>query len=318
MKRLKFSNGDMMPALGLGTWKSPGGQVYKAVLEALQCGYQHIDCAPIYGNEPEVGKALQESFDRGVTNREEVWVTSKLWNNSHHPESVEPALQKTLDDLHLDYLDLFLIHWPVHLQKGVTFASAPSEFIAYGDLPIAETWRAMEELVKKGLCKHIGVSNFSRKKLSDLTQQAHIQPEMNQVELHPYLQQPGMVEFCRANGIHLTAYSPLGSPDRPQQLKQPDEPILMQDPVIKRIAGKHRAAEAQVLISWAMHRGTAVIPKSVTPERISANLKSTEITLTPEEVEEINGLNRNRRYVSGAFWTGDGSPYTQDNLWDGD
>lgn len=318
MKTLLFRNGDQMPALGLGTWKSAGGQVYTAVRTALECGYRHIDCAPIYGNEAEVGKAFSESFENGVVSREDVWVTSKLWNNAHIPEAVEPALRKTLTDLQVEYLDLFLIHWPVHIQKGLVYPSRGEDYIAYDQIPVTDTWQAMEELVDKGLCRHIGVSNFSTVKLTQIAGKARIIPEMNQVELHPYLQQPGMVSYCQTNSIHLTAYAPLGSPDRPDALKAADEPILLQDPVIRSIAEHHSVSEAQVLLAWALQRNTAVIPKSVTPTRIEDNLKSAELVLSKEEVGQINGLNRNRRYVAGEFWCGGGSPYSVNSIWDGE
>lgn len=313
---LTFANGDTMPMLGLGTWKSAPGEVYDAVTTALQVGYRHVDCAPIYGNEAEVGRALQESFDDGVVDRDDVWVTSKLWNDSHAPEDVRPALEATLDDLNLDVLDLYLIHWPVAHKKGVDMPQSPDELLSLDERPIRATWAAMQELVEAGLVRHIGVSNFSVPKLRRLIDAADHPPEMNQIELHPYLQQPEMLDFCDAAGVHLTAYSPLGSSDRPEAMKIENEPSLMSDPTVHEIADRHDASPAQVLISWALHRGTAVIPKSVTPAHIKDNRAAAELALTDADMDALAELDRGFRYVNGAGWTMEGSPYTLANIWD--
>ena len=315
METLKFANGDQMPILGLGTWKSTPGEVYKAVKEALRIGYRHIDCAPIYGNEAEVGQALADSFKEGVTSRDQLWITSKLWNNSHAPEDVQPSLEKTLSDLQIDSLDLYLIHWPVVLRKEVLFLESVNDLIALDDLPISDTWAVMEAMVDKGLCNHIGVSNFSVAKLKELLETSRLMPEMNQIELHPYLQQPAMLEFCKANGIRLTAYAPLGSADRPARLKVEDEPILLEEPAINKLAESRGITPAQLILSWAIHRQTAVIPKSVNPERLKQNLNAAEVTLTQEDMQEMAGFDRHRRYVSGSFWAQEGGPYTIANLW---
>lgn len=316
MKSVQFSNGDQMPIFGLGTWKSAPGEIYNAVKEALELGYRHIDCATIYGNETEIGQALSDSFKDGVVTRDQLWITSKLWNNSHAPEDVQPALEKTLADLQIDYLDLYLIHWPVIFKKGVVYQRSYKDLIALEDMPTTDTWGAMEQLVATGLCRHIGVSNFSVKKLEALLKIAKQAPEINQIELHPYLQQPAMVEFCKAKNIHLTAYAPLGSADRPAGFKEEDEPILLEDPTIVSIAQKHNISPAQLLISWAIHRQTVVIPKSVNPERIKQNLGALDVCLSQDDMTEIEKLNRDRRYVNGSFWVMEGSPYTMANLWD--
>ena len=316
METLQFANGDQMPILGLGTWKSTPGEVYKAVKEALRIGYRHIDCAPIYGNEAEVGQALADSFKEGVTSRDQLWITSKLWNNSHAPENLQPSLEKTLSDLQIDSLDLYLIHWPVVLRKEVLFHESVNDLIALDDLPIIKTWSVMEEMVDKGLCNHIGVSNFSVAKLKGLLTDGNLKPEMNQIELHPYLQQPAMLEFCKSNGIHLTGYAPLGSADRPERLKVEDEPILLEEPAITTIAERHGITPAQLVLSWAIHRRTAVIPKSVNPGRLKQNLSAAEVSLAQDDMQEMSGLDHHRRYVSGTFWAMEGGPYTMANLWD--
>jgi len=316
MKTFELKDGSTIPALGLGTWKSAPGEVGAAVREAVKLGYRHLDCAPIYENEKEIGQALAGM--RGQIERDRLWITSKLWNNAHRPDLVRPALEKTLSDLRLDYLDLFLIHWPVVLRPGVQFPASADDFVSLAQVPILDTWRAMEECVAAGLARTIGVSNFSSKKLVELLAAARIPPVVNQVEAHPFLQQRGLLDFCVERRILLTAYSPLGSGDRAGILKKPDEPSLFQLPLIQGIAARHRATPAQVLLAWAMQRGTAVIPKSVHPERLQQNLAAQDLTLTAEEMVAVGGLDRDYRFVDGSFWAMPGSPYTLDNLWDGE
>ena len=316
MKTFRLSSGKGMPVLGLGTWKSEPGEVGNAVKEALRLGYRHVDCAAIYGNEAEIGQALAECFDQGLVTRDELWITSKLWNDAHRPEDVVPALEKTLADLRLEALDLYLVHWPVALQKGVFFPESAADFIPLAEVPIAATWQGLEAAYDRGLCRHLGVSNFSVKKLAALLETARVRPEVNQVEMHPYLQQGELLDFCRANGVVVTAYSPLGSTDRPEVLKAEDEPILLEDPVIRQIAEERRATAAQVLLSWAIRRGTNPIPKSVHPRRLAENLAAVDVELGEADMRRIARLDRNRRYLDGAFWALEGSSYTLENLWD--
>jgi alcohol dehydrogenase (NADP+) len=315
MKTLQYANGDLMPAFGLGTWKSDKGEVYDAVREAIRLGYRHIDCSPLYMNEPEIGQALTDAFAAGDVSREELWLTSKLWNNAHRRQQVMPALHKTLNDLQLDYLDLYLIHWPVVIKDGLVLPETGEDLVSLEETPIAETWEGMEECQVLGLAKHIGVSNFSVTKLQGLAT-AKQKPEMNQVELHPLLQQNELLNYCHEESILITAYSPLGSPDRLAQMKADDEPNLLEHPVITKIAGAHKASAAQILIQWALARGTAVIPKSVNPERLKQNLEAAELELSEAEMAEIAAMDKHYRYVKGQFWALPGSPYTVENLWD--
>lgn len=312
MPTLTFENGDTLPQLGLGTWKSEPGEVGAAVLQALQLGYRHLDGAFIYGNEKEIGEALQKAFADGIVQREELWITSKLWNDAHAPDDVKPAVQKTLADLQLEQLDLYLMHWPVAHRPGVMLPKAASDMVPLDELPLATTWAAMEQLVQEGLVKHIGVSNFSVPKLRALVDGAAHKPEMNQVEMHPYLQQPELVAYCQEAGVHLTAYSPLGSPGT----RPGDTLVLLQDEVVGTIADAKGCSAAQVLLAWALARGTAVIPKSVNPERLAQNLAATDVALTDDEMAQLAALDRHRRYIDGSFWAVEGSSYTVSNLWD--
>lgn len=315
MQTLAFSHGDKMPVLGLGTWKSSPGEVYTAVREAIRMGYRHIDCAAIYGNEAEIGAALADCFADQLVRREELWITSKLWNDCHQREDVGPALDRTLRALRLEYLDLYLVHWPVALRKGLYFPSSGQDFLSLAEVPIAETWAGMEAALESGRCRHIGVSNFNLARLSALIETARRKPEANQIELHPYLQQRELVAFCQKHGVVVTAYSPLGSGDRPAMLKSPDEPVLLDDPVVRAIAARHNATPAQVLIAWAIGRGLSVIPKSVRPERLRQNLAAAELSLTGEDMQQLLGLERGYRFIAGSIWAMDGSPYTLADLW---
>lgn len=316
MKQLIYANGDMMPALGLGTWKSKPGEVYAAVREAIRIGYRHIDCAAIYLNEAEIGKALNDEFASGSVKREELWITSKLWNNAHRREQVIPALKKTLADLQLEYLDLYLVHWPIAFKEDVLAPRKGSDYITLDEIPLIETWQGMEDALSNGFAKHIGVSNFSVKKLKALIAQAKYKPEINQVELHPLLQQNDLFGFCKSENIFLTAYSPLGSQDRHPSLKRIDEPSLFNNSVIVSIAEKHNCTPAQVLIKWAVQRGTAVIPKSINPARLKENFDSQFITLTSDDMSSIAALDKHYRFLNGDNWAANGSPYTVAGIWD--
>ncbi len=315
MQDLDFANGDRMPALGLGTWKSAPGEVGAAVTTALEIGYRHFDCAEIYGNEAEIGEAFQRAFKDGVVTRDDLWITSKLWCNRHRTEDVEPAIRQSIEHLRVEYLDLYLVHWPVAVRHDVVGPASAEDFVSLDEVPLAATWEGMETVAELGLARHIGVANYSAKKL-EAHLECGIRPEANQVELHPYLQQQELVDFAREHGIHMTAYSPLGSGDRPEAMKSEDGPAIMADPAIVAIAERIGASPAQVLIAWALQRGTSVIPKSVNPGRLAQNFAAASMTLPDDAMAEIASLDKHRRYVTGTFWERPGGPYTAKALWD--
>lgn len=302
MKILKFSNGDTMHAIGLGTWKANGNDLKNAVKDALYAGYRHIDTAKNYGNEEIIGEALAEVFEEGEIFREDVFITSKLWNDSHAEGQVIPALEESLKKLKLDRLDLYLIHWPVAFRHGVDFPRKPEDYLTPEDAPLSETWRQMENARKLGLTSHIGVSNFSEKKLRSLISKAEIKPEMNQVELHPLLQQNALLDYCKSENILVTAYSPLGSGDRAKAMKAEGEPNLMELEILKEIAKDRSATVAQILIAWHNHRGCAAIPKSTTKEHIISNFRAADVNLTDSDMKKIAKLDRHFRYINGKFF----------------
>ncbi|KAL4886089.1 NADP-dependent oxidoreductase domain-containing protein [Aspergillus karnatakaensis] len=272
----KLNTGAQIPAVGLGTWRSEPGQVRQAVSFALKSGYRHIDAALIYGNEHEVGQGIKDS---GVS-REDIFITSKLWNT--HQPNVAEGLQLTLDALGTGYLDLYLIHWPVRLVPNESSPLLPVN--PDGSRAVdrswdqSETWRQMEEVYKSGKVRAIGVANWSIPYLEDLKKKWTVVPAVNQVELHPFLPQHALKEWCDKHGILLEAYSPLGSQGAP----------LMSDSTIQEIATKNNVSPATILISYHVNRGTVVLPKSVSESRIVSN--SQVIDLSREDMDVLDGL----------------------------
>jgi len=288
---VKFNNGKEIPILGLGTWKSKPGEVCDAVKWAIDAGYRHIDCALVYGNEPEVGEAIAAKIAEGVVKREDLFITSKLWNSYHRPDLVSKGLSQTLKDLRLDYLDLYLVHWPFAFkEEGDNFPVEADGSVAFSDVDYLVTWKEMEKAVTSGKVLSIGISNFNKDQTQRLLDNCTIKPVTNQVECHPWLNQNALKEYSESKGIVLTAYSPLGSPDRP--FAKPDDPVLLEEPVIKKIADKYGKGPGHVLIRYQIQRGIPVIPKSVNQQRIQSNFNVFDFELTKEDIAAIQGLEK--------------------------
>lgn len=294
--------------------------MYFAVKEAINCGYRHIDAASFYGNDNGIGRAIEELLFQKKIQREELFITSKLWNSYHLPNDVLPAIKGTLSNLKLDYLDLFLIHWPVAFkpETGLRMPRNGADYLPLSEAPLRDTWEAMERLVDLGLVKSIGVSNFSKRQLLEIIPYARIPISVNQVECHPYLSQQNLIEFCHENHIHVTAYSPLGSADKPAALKRVGEPPLLENETLIELAKKYQATPAQIALAWQLGRGVSVIPKSVHAERIKENFEASQIELSESDTQRIDNLNINHRYLDGSFWTTQDSPYKMADFWDPD
>ena len=288
MKYLKLNNDVEMPILGLGTWKSDKAQIYSTIRWALKLGYKHFDCASVYGNEEEIGMALKGAMNEDGLKRDEFFITSKLWNNMHRKEDVREGVDKSLKDLGLEYIDLYLMHWPVVQKKEAIMPLTKDDMVSLDEVSIIETWRAMEELYKEGKVRAIGVSNFGIKRLEELLKEADINPMVLQVERHPYLQQNELLEFCDKNMIKMVAYSPLGG-DRREVLK---------DEVVLDIAKRNNISAAQVVLAWNMMKGVGVVPKSVNEMHLRENIGSLNVELDERDMEELGKINKNERFIS--------------------
>jgi len=292
---MPLNNGSShMPALGFGTLIPDAAVTVSATRDALEAGFRHFDCAERYRNEHEVGKALQAGLAVGGIAREDIFVTTKLWNSNHRPERVEPAFEASLERLELNDLDLYLIHTPFAFRPGDDQdpRDQNGNIVYDNGVTLLDTWRAMERLVDRGRCRAIGLSDITLDRLLPLYESARIKPAVVQVEAHPYLPETELLEFCKEKGIVLLAFAPLGHGMRPG---------LLEDPVISAIAARVGKTPAQVLLAWAVQRGTAVLTTPKTAIRARENF---DITALPEDAfDEINRI-RIRQRLNDVVHTG--------------
>lgn len=314
---ITIANGSKVPMIGLGTFGSDAithETVAETVKNAIYAGYRHLDCASVYGNESQIGVTLSEMFRSGFVNREDLWLTSKVWNDMHN--RIEESCLKTLADLQVDYLDLYLVHWPFpnfHPPKCDVSSRNP-DAKPYIHEAYMHTWRQMENLVDKGLVRNIGTSNMTIPKLQLLFRDARIKPAFNEMELHPHFQQPELFGFCQENNIQPIAYCPLGSPGRPDRDRTVDDTVDLEDPVIVSIAQRLKVSPAQIAIRWAVQRGQIPIPFSV--NHFFENLEAAaNIRLSDEDMTAIAGIDKNCRLIKGQvfLWKDDQS---WEDLWD--
>ena len=315
-----LSTGAKIPVIGLGTFGSDrysGDEVAAAVLQAAAVGYRHFDCASVYGNESLVGQSLQTLLQGGIR-REDLWITSKLWNDKHDEADVIPSCQQSLHDLGLDYLDLYLIHWPFpnYHAPGVDVTARDGAARPYRHAHYMRTWRQMEKLVEMGLVRHIGTSNMTIPKLELVLRDAKIKPVANEMELHPHFQQPQLFDYVVENGILPIGYSPIGSPSRPDRDKTADDTVDTEDPVIVKIAERLGIHPAVVCVKWAIQRGQVPIPFSVKRSQYGASLQAAiSAPLTDDEMRQIATIDRDCRLIKGQVFLWEGSKGWED-LWD--
>jgi D-xylose reductase len=303
---LTLNTGDKLPAVGLGYWKVPRAEAAALTVEAIRCGYRHLDCACDYGNEAEVGAGIRQAIEAGLCRREDLWITSKLWNTYHTKTHVRQALEHSLRDLGVEYLDLYLIHFPISLRfipfhmrypPGWVFdPSSATPRMEATHVPLSETWSALEELVAAGVVRNIGVCNFNCALLRDLRSYAKIRPAVLQAELHPYLAQEKLLRYCHETHIAVTAFSPLAAESYVAiGMAEANESVLS-EPAVQEIAANHQRTAAQVVLRWGIQRGTAIVPKTIHDDRLCENLNLFDFELTADELQAISALNRNRRF----------------------
>jgi D-xylose reductase len=300
------SNTKTMPKVGFGLWKIAKEICADAVYNAIKAGYRHLDSASDYGNEVEVGQGIKRAIAEGLCSREDLWITSKLWNTFHKQEHVEPAIRRSLQDLQLDYVDLYLIHFPI-AQPYVDFddryppewifdPSAAEPRMETAPVPLYETWQAMEALVASGLSHKIGVCNYNTGLLNDLMSYAKIKPAVLQVESHPYLTQQRLMKLARSYEIQVTAFSPLGALSYLELDMAGAKESVLEQAVVKAAAKRLNRTPAQIVLRWGVQRGNAIIPKTSRPERLAENLSIFDFELSAAEMTAIDDLNSNRRF----------------------
>ena len=314
----QLPSGEKMPSIGLGTFGSDkynSATVAQAVIEGYELGYRHFDCAEVYGNEEEIGGSFATILRSGAK-REDLWITSKVWNN-HHSDAVS-ACENSLRNLGLEYLDLYLIHWPFanHHEQGVAVDSRDPHAKPYNHDGYMKTWRQLESLVFRGLVRHIGTSNMTIPKLSLVLRDASIKPSANEMEIHPHFQQSSLFDFVVANGIVPIGYSPIGSPSRPERDRTANDTVDIDDPVIVNIGNRLGIHPAVVCIKWQIQRGSAPIPFSVKRPQMLATLEGiVGEPLTDAEMSAIEGIDRKCRLIKGQVFLW---PHATDweDLWD--
>ncbi len=317
MPYITLSSGSRIPSIGFGTFGSdsvPHETVAAAVNKAVHYGYRHIDCASVYGNENHIGKVLSEIFRSGFLKRDDLWITSKVWNDMHG--RVEESCRQSLKDLRLEYLDLYLVHWPFpnYHPPNCDVSSRSPNARPYIHADFMKTWRQMEKLVDSGLVKNIGTSNMTIPKLKLLLMDAKILPVCNEMELHPHFQQAGLFDFCKENGIQPVAYCPLGSPGRPERDRTENDTVDLEDEVIRKIARRLNITPAQAALKWAVQRGQIPIPFSI--NHFSENLDALKGTpLSENDMKAISKIDKNCRLIKGQVFLWKDNQSWED-LWD--
>ncbi|CAJ0596824.1 unnamed protein product [Cylicocyclus nassatus] len=292
-----LNSGHEMPVVGLGTWQMEKHNVGNAVESAIKNGYKHLDCAWMYHNQEEIGKTLKKLFASGLK-REDIFITSKVWNSLHSPEACKKHVLEILNQLQLDYVDLMLIHFPMgYAEGGEPIPRNDSGELQFSEEDYLTTYKVLEDFVKEGKkIRSIGVSNFNLQQLKRLLANCQIKPAVLQVEAHPYLPQKELRDFCKEKGIALVAYSSLANPGS-NEFREKDDPNILEDPKVNKIAEAHKKTPAQVVLRWAIQHGMLIIPKSISEDRISQNSDIFDFKLTDDEMKQIDGLESGYRVV---------------------